>query len=71
MFKSLKKHVKTKHLENSTIIELVEECVEYERQEENGALQFLDVVENEEIVEDNDCENFPFLVIGNECVISS
>lgn len=70
MFKSLKKHVKTKHLENSTIIELVEECVEYERQEENGALQFLDVVENEEIVED-DCENFPFLVIPNECVISS
>lgn len=71
MFKSLKKHIKTKHVDNSTILELVEECVEYEQQEDNSDFQFLNIVENEEIVEDEDCDNFPFLVIGNECVISS
>lgn len=72
LFKSLKKHIQTKHVENSaSVIEIVEECVEHEQQEDNSSFQFLDIVEKEEIVEDEECDNFPFLVIGDECVISS
>lgn len=72
MFRSLKKHIKIKHAENSTIVEIVEESVgRYDQQEDKSAFQFLHIVEKEEIVEDEHCDDFPFLVIGNECVISS